>query len=91
MGQSEIDAVRALLGAKPRPVGWAERRWRVDEVGAAWPVAEDVKLEAVELGGVPGTASCSNDRSAISACFGQVDAQTARQLGAFPPPLAGEG
>jgi len=46
MGQSEIDAVRALLSLKPRPVGWAERRWRLDEVGAAWPVAEDVKLEA---------------------------------------------
>ncbi len=54
MGQSEIDAVRALLGSKPRPVGWAERRRRLDEVGAVWPVAEDVKLEAVDLGGVPG-------------------------------------
>ena len=54
MPQSEIDAVRALLGAKPRPVGWAERRRRLDEVGATWPVAEDVKLEAVDLDGVPG-------------------------------------
>ena len=54
MPQSEIDAIRALLGAKPRPVGWAERRRRLDEVGAAWPVAEDVKLEAVDLDGVPG-------------------------------------
>ena len=26
MPQSEIDAIRALLSAKPRPVGWAERR-----------------------------------------------------------------
>jgi epsilon-lactone hydrolase len=52
--QSEIDAVRALLSAKPRPVGWAERRRRLDEVGAVWPVAEDVKLEAVDLDGVPG-------------------------------------
>ena len=54
MPQSEIDAIRALLGAKPRPVGWAERRRRLDEVGATWPVAEDVKLEAVDLDGVPG-------------------------------------
>ncbi len=30
---SEIDAIRALLGAKPRPVGWAERRARIEEVG----------------------------------------------------------
>ena len=52
MPQSEIDAVRALLGAKPRPVGWEERRRRIEEVGAAWPVADDVKFEAVHLDGV---------------------------------------
>ena len=52
--ETEIDAVRALLSAKPRPVGWAERRRRLDEVGAVWPVAEDVKLEPVDLDGVPG-------------------------------------
>jgi len=51
--QTEIDAVRALLSAKPRPVGWAERRQRLDEVGAVWPVAEDVKLEAADLDGIP--------------------------------------
>jgi epsilon-lactone hydrolase len=52
--QSEIDAIRALLSAKPRPVGWAERRRRLDEVGTVWPVAEDVQLEAVDLDGVKG-------------------------------------
>src|SRR4029077_10820853 len=54
MAQNEIDAIRALLGSKPRPVGWAERRRRLDEVGSVWPVAEDVKLEAVDLDGLPG-------------------------------------
>ena len=54
MAQSEIDAIRALLGAKPRPVGWEERRHRIEEVGSVWPVADDVKLEAVDLDGVPG-------------------------------------
>ena len=54
MGQSEIDAVRALLSAKPRPVGWAERRQRLDEVGTVWPVADDVKLQPVDVDGVPG-------------------------------------
>jgi epsilon-lactone hydrolase len=49
---SEIDAVRALLGAKPRPVGWEARRGRLDEVGAVWPVADDVRLEAADLDGV---------------------------------------
>jgi monoterpene epsilon-lactone hydrolase len=53
MAQNEIDAVRALLTAKPRPVGWAERRQRLDEVGSVWPVAEDVQLTATDLGGIP--------------------------------------
>ena len=54
MDNIEIDAVRALLGAKPRPVGWAERRERIDEVGSVWPVAGDVALESVDLGGLRG-------------------------------------
>jgi monoterpene epsilon-lactone hydrolase len=54
MAQSEIDAIRALLVSKPRPVGWAERRQRLDDVGSVWPVADDVKLVAVDAGGVPG-------------------------------------
>jgi epsilon-lactone hydrolase len=54
---SEIDAIRALLGAKPRPVGWAQRRARIEEVGAAWPVADDIALEGVDLGGVKGEFS----------------------------------
>ena len=50
----DIEAIRALLSSKPRPVGWAERRKRLDEVGSVWPVADDVELAAVDLGGVPG-------------------------------------
>ncbi len=54
---AEIDAIRALLGSQPRPVGWDERRKRLDEVGSTWPVADDVALEAVDLDGVPGEFS----------------------------------
>lgn len=54
MAYSEIDAIRALLGSKPRPVGWFERRQRLDEVGSTWPVAPDVICEAVDCDGVPG-------------------------------------
>jgi acetyl esterase/lipase len=31
-------------------VGWAERRSRLDEVGSVWSVADDVRLERVDLG-----------------------------------------
>jgi monoterpene epsilon-lactone hydrolase len=54
MDDSEIDAIRALLSSKPRPVGWVQRRQRLDEVGSIWPVADDVSLELVDLDGVPG-------------------------------------
>jgi epsilon-lactone hydrolase len=57
MAQSEIDAVRALLSSKPRPVGWPERRKRIDEVGGVWPVADDVQFTAVDVNGVPGEYS----------------------------------
>ena len=53
----ELDAIRALLTSKPRPVGWAERHSRIDEVGSVLPVADDIRLEAVDLGGVPGEFS----------------------------------
>ena len=54
MAESEIDAIRQLLTSKPRPVGWAERRARLDEVGSAWPVASDITCESVDCDGVAG-------------------------------------
>lgn len=50
---SGIEQVRVLLGSKPRPVGWAERRARIEEVGSAWPVADDIEFEPTDAGGVP--------------------------------------
>jgi len=64
MAQSEIDAVRALLKSKPRPVGWPERRKRLDEVGSVWPIADDVKLTAVDVNGIPGEYSIAPDSDA---------------------------
>src|SRR5262249_39028976 len=71
MAQSEIDAVRALLKSKPRPVGWPERRKRIDEVGAVWPVADDVELTAVDVNGIPGEYSIipGSDRSCVLMFF----------------------
>ncbi|PNG27198.1 alpha/beta hydrolase [Methylocella silvestris] len=52
MSDFEIDAVRALLGSKPRPVGFAERRERIEAV-AGHPAAADIALETEVLNGVP--------------------------------------
>jgi acetyl esterase/lipase len=54
MDQSELETIRKLLISKPRPVGWIERRQRLDEVGSVWPVAEDVTLVPVDASGVAG-------------------------------------
>src|SRR5881409_534189 len=71
MAQSEIDSVRALLTSKPRPVGWPERRRRLDEIGSVWPVADDVKLAAVDVNGLTGEWSIApaSDRSRVLLFF----------------------
>jgi len=35
-------------------VGWDERRQRIEEVGATWPVADDIKTTAVDVDGIRG-------------------------------------
>src|SRR5438132_11132462 len=71
MAESEIDVIRALLGSKPRPVGWLERRQRLDEVGSVWPVADDVAIDAVDCDGVPGEWShvAGSDRARVLLFF----------------------
>jgi acetyl esterase/lipase len=63
----DISGVRALLTAKPRPVGWAERRARLDEIGSVWPVAADVTLTPVSIDGLPAEWSDApgNDASRV--------------------------
>ncbi len=51
--ESEIEGVRVLLAGKPRPVGWAERRQRMDEICAIDPPAGDITFSAEEIGGIP--------------------------------------
>jgi len=50
----EIAAIRALLGAKPRPVGWPARRQRIEEIGAHWPPAADIAFAPAALEGLAG-------------------------------------
>jgi len=71
MSGTEIEAIRELLGSKPRPTGWAERRVRLDEVGSTWPVADDVRVEPVDLVGIPGEWSTTpgSDASKVLVFF----------------------
>ena len=52
MSDPEIDAIRAALAARPRPAGIAERRQRLDELGAHYVVAPDIHFETVSARGV---------------------------------------
>ena len=71
MDQSEINTIRALLSSMARPIGWTERRQRLDEIGTVWPVADDVSLETTDIGGVPGewSATGGSDPSRVLLFF----------------------
>jgi acetyl esterase/lipase len=49
---NEIDAIRAMLTARPRPAGLAERRQRLDELGTQYTVPDDVRVTLVEANSV---------------------------------------
>jgi epsilon-lactone hydrolase len=51
---TEIQAIRDLLASRPRPIGWGARRQRLDDLGSTWPIADDVRIEPADLGGVRG-------------------------------------
>jgi epsilon-lactone hydrolase len=53
MPATGIEAVRELLRSQPRPTGLAQRRERLDSIGAAYPIASDISLEAGNIDGVP--------------------------------------
>lgn len=50
---AELDAIRALLQSRPRPTGLADRRARLDGLGAGYTIPSDVRTEPANAGGVP--------------------------------------
>jgi epsilon-lactone hydrolase len=78
MDLSEIDAVRALLKAKARPVVREERRRRIEEVSAVWPVAGDVELEAVDVDGLRGEWSIAPGGDSSRVCCSSTAGAIAR-------------
>ena len=53
MSDTEIGTLRAMLLSRPRPAGLAERRQRLDALGAAYALAPDVTVRPVDANGVP--------------------------------------
>jgi epsilon-lactone hydrolase len=52
MSDPEIDAVRAMLASRPRPADLRERRRRLDDLGAQYPLPADVRVEPMIADGV---------------------------------------
>lgn len=50
---SEIERIRALIAAKPRPVGWIERRARIEEVAGVDSPPADVLFTPINIDGIP--------------------------------------
>ena len=66
MADHEIDAIRALLLARPRPDGLSERRKRLDDLGTQYKIATDLRIESVDANGV--RAEWSSTPDADPAC-----------------------
>src|SRR5215510_13874911 len=66
MADQEIDAIRAILRAKPRPDALSARRKRLDDLGSLYPIAPDVRIESVDANGV--RAEWSSTPDADPAC-----------------------
>ena len=54
MPDAEIEVIRQILSANPRPAELVERRQRLDALGGQYPLPTDVRLEAADANGVPG-------------------------------------
>lgn len=52
MADHEVEIIRTWLSERPRPVDVAERRKRLDALGAQYPLPGDVQLEPVVANGV---------------------------------------
>lgn len=53
MSETEIETVRRVILAQPRPTDLAGRRRRLDRFGERYPLQGDVAVTAVDAGGVP--------------------------------------
>jgi len=61
MPDADIDRIRALLLARPRPPELAERRKRLDALSEQSPLPQDVRTQSVSANGVPAEWTTTQD------------------------------
>ncbi|MBV8616739.1 MAG: alpha/beta hydrolase fold domain-containing protein, partial [Acetobacteraceae bacterium] len=52
MAETEIERIRAMLAARPRPAALSERRARLDALGEQFAPPGDVRVEVAQANGV---------------------------------------
>src|SRR5262249_22958317 len=52
MPDAEIEIIRQLIAANPRPAELGERRKRLDALGGQYPIPADVRIEPADADGV---------------------------------------
>ena len=60
MSKSENDALEAMLRSRPKALDTPRRREAYDALGTLFPIAADVRTEALALGGVPCEATATD-------------------------------
>jgi epsilon-lactone hydrolase len=61
LADPEIDVIRRILAEHPRPADLAERRKRLDALGAQYPLPGDVRVGPVDANGVPAERTATPD------------------------------
>jgi hypothetical protein len=61
MADPEIEVIRGILKSQPRPADLAQRRDRLDALGARYPVPSDVQIRPVDANGVAAECTTTPD------------------------------
>ncbi len=83
MSHSELDALRAVFAARPKPKDIAEMRQNIDARGLAYGVSSDVTVEVTDAGGVKAewtrTANADPHRAILTRCSTSVSRMEKRR------------
>jgi hypothetical protein len=88
MSAGDIEGIRRLLVAKPRPTTLAERRERLDEIGSAFAVAADIRFEATHIGGVEAEWSATPPACWCTSTAAATARDRSAAIAGWPPKLA---
>ena len=78
MADPEIDRIREILAANPRPAALAERRERLDMLGRTSNLPPDIRVEPADANGVAAEWTMSPEAAPPIVQSGTIDVSTRR-------------